>query len=221
MIIFDIDGTLIGGEQTDWRCFEVAFTEASGAPFPLDFFSTIDEVTARAVVHQAVAQRPLSERQAIAAATRDGFCRRLEAALRADAGAFPAIGEAALLLADIRARGIPVALATGDWRESIEIKLRAAKLEVAWMPLVTSSEHPRRCDIIADAAARLDAPIGQVTYVGDGVWDLRATQTLGCSFIGCGVKGEELRRRGCREVLEDLAVAEFWGAYERGSCDRA
>jgi phosphoglycolate phosphatase-like HAD superfamily hydrolase len=213
MIIFDVDGTLIGGEQTDWACFEGAFAEAAGSDFPDDFFATLEEVTARAIVHRALAGRPLRERVAIEAEVRAGFCRRLEAAVQADAGAFPALGEAAELLADLQARRIPVALATGDWRQSVLIKLRAARLPIGSLPLVTSSDHERRCDIIARAAARLGTPIDQVTYVGDGLWDLRATQQLGCSFLGCGAKQDVLRQRS-DHVLRELKVEEFWSTYD-------
>jgi len=215
MIIFDIDGTLLGGEPTDWACFEEAFEEATGFPFAADFFSTIEEVTAQAVVHQALPERPLAERRAIEARVRDGFCRKLEAAVQADDNAFPPLGEAAHLLADIQARKIPLALATGDWRESVLIKLRAARLPVGSIPLVTSSEHYRRCDMIADAAARHSSPIAEVIYVGDGVWDLRATRMLGCSFIGCGAKQDALRRQGSRHILDQLKVAEFWRTYDQ------
>ena len=213
MVIFDVDGTLVGGERTDWASFEGAFVEAAGFDFPDDFFATLEEVTARAIVHRALAGRSLRERAAIEAEVREGFCRRLEAAVRADAGAFPALGEAAELLEDLQARKIPVALATGDWRPSILIKLRAARLPIGALPLVTSSDHERRCDIIARAAARSGTPIDQVTYVGDGLWDLRATQQLGCSFIGCGAK-QDLLRQHSDHVLRELKVEEFWGAYD-------
>ena len=33
LIVFDIDGTLSGGESYDWTTFEEAFPEVTGAPF--------------------------------------------------------------------------------------------------------------------------------------------------------------------------------------------
>lgn len=54
MIIFDVDGTLIGGERTDWQCFDEAFKEAAGFELTPSFFYSLNEVTAKAIVHQAL-----------------------------------------------------------------------------------------------------------------------------------------------------------------------
>ena len=44
-----------------------------------------------------------------------------------------------------------VAIATGDWRDSITFKLRAAGIPFEDIPIVTSSEHYSRADIIRAA----------------------------------------------------------------------
>jgi len=54
MIVFDADGTLIGGESTDWTSFDAAFEEVAGFALDDAFFESIEEVTAQAIVHQAL-----------------------------------------------------------------------------------------------------------------------------------------------------------------------
>jgi phosphoglycolate phosphatase-like HAD superfamily hydrolase len=64
-----------------------------------------------------------------------------------------------------------------------------------------------------------------VTYVGDGVWDLRASRSLGYRFIGVGFydTGRALRDEGAACVFSDftdraafLAVlAEVWADRRR------
>lgn len=39
-IIFDADGTLIGGEPTDWASFEAAFFEVAGFALPSEFYDS-------------------------------------------------------------------------------------------------------------------------------------------------------------------------------------
>ncbi|MCP4756296.1 MAG: HAD family hydrolase [Proteobacteria bacterium] len=117
-IVFDVDGTLIGGEKTDWKCFDDAFKEAAGFPLASSFFHSLKEVTAQAIVHQALDGATCREKHNIEAKTRQGYLDRLEKAIRNDPDAFPAMEGAALLIQDIQKRGVPIAIATGDWQES-------------------------------------------------------------------------------------------------------
>ncbi|MFZ4767509.1 MAG: hypothetical protein ACOYMN_21365, partial [Roseimicrobium sp.] len=52
--VFDVDGTLIGGEPVDWAAFGEAFGEVAGFALTTEFFDRIEEVTAKALVHQAL-----------------------------------------------------------------------------------------------------------------------------------------------------------------------
>ena len=45
MTVFDVDGTLVGGEPTDWDCFESAFEEVADFSLSQDFFANLKEVT--------------------------------------------------------------------------------------------------------------------------------------------------------------------------------
>ena len=51
-------------------------------------------------------------------------------------------------------------------------------------------------------------------YVGDGTWDLRATQALGIPFIGVGEKHAELAAAGAKFVHPTLTPAGIFSLLE-------
>jgi len=64
LIIFDVDGTLIGGEAFDWKCFNDAFASASGIAIKQFPHATSSDARRRADIIRLAAQRanrPLSE----------------------------------------------------------------------------------------------------------------------------------------------------------------
>ncbi len=211
MIVFDVDGTLIGGEKTDWKCFDEAFKEAAGFALTSDFFHTLKEVTAKAIVHQALdlAGAAMREKQEIELKARQGFLERLEKAVQEDPDPFPAKEGAVSLIQGLRKRGVPVAIATGDWKESILVKLNAAGIPVDNIPMTTSSDYYSRAEIIASSIEKAGGDLASSIYVGDGHWDLSATRKLGIAFIGCGTKLDRLREEGAQYLLERLDIIEF------------
>lgn len=214
MIVFDADGTLIGGEPTDWASFEAAFLEVAGFALTGEFYDRIEEVTAKALVHQALGDMEHAERLLKEAAVAEGFLHRLKAAHREDRACFPATEGAVALLRELKAKGLRVAIATGDWRDSITYKLRAAGIPFEDIPIVTSSEHYSRADIIRAAVAEAGGSLDEAVYIGDGLWDLRACERLGIPFIGVGHRKDRLREAGARHVLDDLHPAEFWRVHD-------
>lgn len=214
MIVFDVDGTLIGGESTDWACFGAAFEEVAGFALSNSFFAGIEEITAQAIVHQALANLPPHERKLKEHSVREGFLRRLQDAHKNDPASFVAVNGAIALIQELKERSIPIAIATGDWRESISFKLRAAGISFDDIPMVTSSECYSRSDIIAAAVAKAGGSLQQAIYVGDGLWDFRACAKLGIRFLGVGHRREKLLKAGARHLLDDLTPLEFWRVKE-------
>lgn len=210
MIVFDADGTLIGGEPTDWASFEAAFFEVAGFALTSEFCDSMEEITAKALVHQALADLGPAERLLKEQAVAEGFLRRLKAAHQEDGACFPAMEGAVALLHELKAAGLRVAIATGDWRDSITFKLRAAGIPHEDIPIVTSSEHYSRAGIIRAAVAEAGGSLDEAVYAGDGVWDLRACERLGIPFIGVGHRKERLRKAGAVHVLDDLRPTGFW-----------
>jgi len=215
MIIFDVDGTLLGGEHADWPSFDAALEEASGF-IPTDaFFAGLEEITAQAIVHQALPNHSLEQKKTIEVAVRTGYLKHLTAAHQKDPLTFAPKAGTVSLLEDLRRKNIPVAIATGDWRETITFKLTASQIAFHDLPMATSSDCYSRADIIALAARKAGASLDKAIYVGDGTWDFRATQKLGIPFIGTGTRPEKLRQAGAKHILADLTPETFWQTVEK------
>lgn len=214
LIVFDVDGTLVGGEPTDWASFEAAFEEAAGFALDDTFFDSLEEVTAQAVVHQALGDSSPEKKKRIEQAVRHGYLRRLQEAHENDPSSFPSLEGALVLLEELRKQGIPVAIGTGDWFETSTFKLRAAGIPLDNVPMVTSSDFYSRGDIIAGAVAKAGRPLYETVYVGDGLWDLRSCQKLGIPFIGVGRRREKLASIGATYTLPDLSPPSFWRVLE-------
>lgn len=210
LIIFDIDGTLTDTMDVDVECFERAVLELVGVEIPTSW-SEFDEVTDPAIVETTcrLLGRPVPDQKTLRlAAQRTG--ELLNEALAMAPGRFPPIRGATTVFERLRSSGCRVAMATGAWRPSAEVKLRGAGVADRGVPLATSSEHRARAAIIREAAARAGGLEGGVSvYVGDGVWDGRAALELGLRFVGVGTgdRAEKLREVGADVVVPDLMDA--------------
>ena len=100
--------------------------------------------------------------------------------------------------------------ATGGWKETAEIKLRAVGIEPNQFVLSTSNDFIERENIVTAAVTACQAlhstEFDSITYFGDGVWDLHTTKALGHQFIGVDAKGSEvLKSTGAGRVIRDYA----------------
>ncbi len=215
LIIFDVDGTLLGGESYDWSSYENAFLEVTGNPFEEGFFDRITEVNATSIVQQARPDLTGTEREETIAAVADGYRRRLADEIAAHPEAFPATTGACELLPQLTELGYDCAIATGDWVDSITLKLDAASIPWRGLPMATSSDRDTRAQIISLAAERANRPIEEAIYVGDGLWDLRATGALGIPFIATGAKHARLAAAGAKFVVPDLTPPAFLATLAR------
>jgi phosphoglycolate phosphatase-like HAD superfamily hydrolase len=79
-----------------------------------------------------------------------------------------------------------VAVATGSWEETGLIKLKAAGYDIAGLPYANCNKYSNRKDIIQDAIkqSQFDGSRENIFYIGDGLWDKKATEELGINFIG-------------------------------------
>lgn len=210
LIIFDVDGTLIGGESIDWKCFDDAFLDVTGFPFSDGFFATIDEVTAKAIVHQALPQFTSEARHQTEKLVCIEYLKRLKRAHALDANSFkPAPGALEVLKYLNQQDDLAVAIATGDWIETISFKLGAAEIDISQYPMATSSDCYARADIIRLSAERAGHSLEDAIYVGDGLWDFRATQKLGIPFLGVGHRYSEFLDIGVVHALQTLEPAAF------------
>ena len=206
LIVFDVDGTLVGGTETDYRCFDEAFLDVTGVPLPGDRWNRVGEFTAKAIVREALHDWAEADASAAESTIRAGFLARLTAAHAADSQAFPPMaGGPAMLDALAVSKACRVAIATGCWRETSRFKLAAAGYRVEAIEFASSSDCYRRVDIIRTVMERLGAHAGETVYVGDQLWDFRAATELGLRFVGVGRMRDQLRNAGAH-TLDTLSA---------------
>ena len=216
LVVFDVDGTLIFGEEYDWKSFNDAFTEVTGRSFSIEFWKSLDEVTASAIVRQGLSDLPENEQEELELKVRDRCLENLRDERERNPNAFGSTLETRQLLEDLQLHeSIDLAIATGDWLETIRFKLKAADISLESFVHATSSDHPVRSNIIQLAAERSRRDLRDTIYVGDGVWDIRACRMLGIPFIGTGQRIEALRGAGAQWILEKLETEALMDVIER------
>lgn len=206
--VFDIDGTLTDTMDVDVECYEAAIREVLGLQIP-DDWPSFEEVTDSAILAIACERqgRPLPDphtERRIA----DRVAVLLSMELDRTPERFTPIPGARGVFAALRAAGWRIAMATGAWRPSAEVKLAGAGIPCEDVPLATSSDCKARRDIIRRAVASVGPLESEpVAYVGDGVWDGRAATSLGYGFVGVGPEdgAEALRQAGAVGVVPDLS----------------
>ncbi len=211
IIVFDVDGTLVDGSRQEQSCFMQALRDVTGIPFTDSAWTHFPEVTAKAVVHQIHSDLPLDELEKIEKQVSQSFHRYLvQQHQRNDQSFIPIEGAIELIATLQEHEDFSVAIATGDWFETIHFKLSAAGFSVSDIPMATSSDHYSRADIIRLAVERADCSIDEAIYVGDGTWDLRATQTLGIPFIGVGHHIHRLKAAGAPHLIPHYDNSNFF-----------
>ena len=216
LLVFDVDGTLIDGEEYDWKSFNNAFTQVTGRSFSIEFWKSLKEVTASAIVRQGLSDLSENEQEELELMVRDRCLENLIDELELNPNAFSSTQETRQLLKELHLHeSIDLAIATGDWLETIRFKLKAADITLESFVHATSSDHPIRSNIIQLAAERSRRDLQDTIYVGDGVWDIRACRTLGIPFIGTGQRIEALREAGAQWILEKLETEALMKVIEQ------
>jgi phosphoglycolate phosphatase-like HAD superfamily hydrolase len=211
LVVFDIDGTLTATNAVDDECYQRAVGETlSIDPKTIDWTGS-PHVTDSAIAHWLWSQHRGSPPGADhLEQLRVRFVTLLEEQLSSAPQRFVPIAGAAGLFAHLREAGWSVALATGGWGVSAQLKLRAAGLWSADVPLACSDDALSREEIVRLAFQRAEARAGtrfeRIVSVGDGPWDVRTARALELPFVGVGTgaRAERLRAAGASTLLPDL-----------------
>jgi phosphoglycolate phosphatase-like HAD superfamily hydrolase len=210
LIIFDVDGTLLGGEAEDWSAFDNALKVVLGFTPTPGFFSSLPDVTSESIVAAAMEASGHTPDRELVAAVQSAYLEFLGDRHRTDPAAFGPRNGAALLLDHLSSReGVSIAVATGDWQPTIAFKLRCSGLDLSRFAMATASEARRRAEIIALAAAKAGRAVTESVYVGDGLWDMRTCRELDIPFICTGTRTEQLLDAGAEYACADLDIATF------------
>lgn len=205
IIIFDVDGTLIGGEEQDWPCFNNAIKEETGV-FPDEgFWQSIEEFTGRAIIRAIAKGAGIEHSSDLETRIRKQYLKNLRQACPYKGEVFlpkPGVEEILDLLKSNPV--FDVAIATGEFNEVCRFKLASAGIDITGIPLAASSDTELRKDIISLAAEKAGYDVSDAIYVGDGLWDMRACKQLDIPFIGTGKRLQQLREAGAENLVNDL-----------------
>jgi phosphoglycolate phosphatase-like HAD superfamily hydrolase len=212
LVVFDVDGTLILSTGVDDECFaraiEAAWRISNISTQWDDYEHVTDTGIASELFQKHFGRNPA---RAEIEALQQEFVNQLASVL-SDTSIPQTAGVSAVLLQLEQEQRWRAAIATGSWARAIDFKLQAAGLALGSLPMATSDDAFDRAEIIEVAVDRAKERYGQpswgsIVYVGDGLWDLRAANNLGCGFVGIasGDKAERLLNEGAKHVLPDLS----------------
>jgi len=211
LAIFDVDGTLTETNAVDEICFVQAFADAHSITEINTNWMQYQYVTDSGIMFQIFQER-------FGRPPADGefqnykscLVNLLETHRSRDPSLFAEISGASRALIRLNEETEwAVALATGCWRVSAELKLKAAGIQAEHLPAAFAEDGLSRETILQTAMSRAQQSYSQshferIVGIGDAPWDVQAAGNLGISFVGVG-KGErglKLRQVGATHVLE-------------------
>ncbi|HEY7184546.1 MAG TPA: HAD family hydrolase [Blastocatellia bacterium] len=225
LVIFDIDGTLTQTSRVDEICYTRAFAETHGLEVLADHWSDCPHVSDSGVTrHLFQYYFGREPRDHESGAIKRRLVDLLEESHRMDRSYFTEIPRAAETFNNlVESRGWSKAIATGCWRPSAEMKLRAASINYQGIPGGFAEDGIARESIVGAAISRSRDSYGRdnfdrIVSVGDGVWDVETAARLGLAFIGVagGARAETLREAGAKHVIPNFEDADrFFECLER------
>ena len=209
LIIFDIDGTLTQTMKADEECFVRSLAEVCGISDVDTDWSRYKHATDSGVFHEIYESRAGRSPSASEISVFRRHFVGLLTQVSSGAAFAPVTGAPALLSRLAVSADHRVAFATGAWRDSARLKMRSAGLCYDDYPAASSDDALDRESIIRLSmrrAAERYGRVGSTVYVGDGVWDARASSSVGIPFIGIATDGRAARlsAEGAIYVLPDF-----------------
>jgi phosphoglycolate phosphatase-like HAD superfamily hydrolase len=215
LVLFDIDGTLTQSFEYDREVFTLALADVINSRNLDTDLEAYGSSTSAGVTKEAF-QRALGRDpgpEELAEVERRVLWH-LEQRYRESPGAFIEIPGASGCVAQLRKLdGLAVAIATGCWRTEAAFKLQSSGFRLDGIPMATSDDDEARERIMETAVVKAGehyrcAAFERVVSLGDGLWDLRASRSLGYGFVGIGGRIRALQDAGARYLHPDYLELE-------------
>lgn len=210
-VIFDIDGTLLKSEHLDEKYFVMALRDVLGDVTLMERWSHYTKVTDNGIIAEILEHngRPCST--AIIDAVRERFTAYLENYFAGNGTCKPVPGARAFFWHLISRHEYTVGIATGGWEKTARMKLARAEFDIGAVQLSSSADSDDRTEIMLHCLDRLQGPFSNTVYIGDGLWDKRASEKLGWQFIGIGQKLKGKCEHRFDDFLESEKILETIG----------
>lgn len=185
-VIVDIDGTLLRSADHDDLLYRRAVRKVLGAVRFRQGLGDYTRVTDSGILLQIFEDNALDVSESLIADVKAEFFAGIEGHIDRH-GPFEALPGARDFIGRLKdSSSTCVAIATGGWRVSAEMKLKTAAFDTIGVPLATSDDAIERADIMRIALDSLAGKFDVVTYYGDGHWDRDASSQLGWQFRAVG-----------------------------------
>jgi phosphoglycolate phosphatase-like HAD superfamily hydrolase len=214
LAIFDIDGTLTNTNSVDDECFIKALAEVHAiTEISTDWASyphTTDSGITLQIFQDKFGRAPEDfELEKF----KSCFVNMLSEQYHSNSSSFTSITGASVALSKLKQESDwVVAIATGAWRESALLKLRAAKIEFDRIPAAFAEDGLSREEILQSAEKKSLAQyqlssFAKTVSIGDGLWDVRTARRLNFAFLGVGTDEAAviLHRAGAKHVIENFS----------------
>lgn len=214
LAIFDIDGTLTNTNKVDEDCFVKALAETHSIDDILTDWTAYPHTTDSGITQHIFQEKfGRSPEETELGKFKNCFVSLLSEHYRSDSVSFAEISGASAAFTRLKQDSDwEVAIATGCWRESALLKLKAARIDSEGIPAAYAEDGLSREDILKAVISQSLVRHGvncfeRIVSIGDGLWDVRTAGRLNFAFLGIG-DGEsatKLRQAGARHVIEDFS----------------
>lgn len=208
LIIFDIDGTIIDSVKTDDECFIKTFKDLHNIDLSANNWSDFKNVTDWGLTNEIFQlhfdRKPTElEINKIKSHFFDLLVERHQE--------FVEIPNSLKFIEYLHSlNNYTIAFATGGWKETAILKTKSIGLDLNSFVLKSSNDNFKRAEIIKLAVqealkSKSLKRFQSVTYIGDGVWDLKVCLQLNLQFIGIDFKkNEKLKKAGADIIFTDF-----------------
>ena len=189
LVMFDIDGTLVDSHGFDAQLYAQTIHNVLGIEVDSSW-SRYTNVTDSGILDEVLDELGFSgDRSEVELLVKREFIRRTQRYVAQHSGAIREIAGARALIELLSSKdSVVLAIATGGWRETAVLKLRAIGIDSDRIPMATASDATNRSVImqLAESRSMNSRAALKKTYFGDGDWDQRASAQLNYAFIAIG-----------------------------------
>ena len=205
-VIFDIDGTLVDSSAFDGRLYVAAIRDVLGKVSIRSDLHEYSNHTDTGILMDICEENDLSIDAAMPS-VRARFGELVSEYLSEGCECLPIAGAISLIDRLASDDAFHIGIATGGWGHTAEMKLDRAGFNRNGIPLASSDHGYQRTKIMKFCRTCIPS-VGTTTYVGDGEWDLRASEQLGWNFIGVGSRLRDKCERWVPD-LKSLKLSDF------------